>query len=151
MQDDVEIRTTHDRGRGLFAKRVFHVGERIVSFTGTVYTTEELPDEMLAMQVGPNEWLASPGENADDCSNHSCDPNAGFLNGELALFAIRPIAADEEITWDYSTSIGWHGWFLECQCGSSNCRGIVRSWGELADVDRERLTPFALPYLLLSD
>ncbi|MEI7684009.1 MAG: SET domain-containing protein [Planctomycetota bacterium] len=34
----------------------------------------------------------------DDCGNHSCNPNAGFITGEPILYALRDIDVGEEIT-----------------------------------------------------
>ncbi len=60
---------------------------------------------------------------------------------------VADIAAGEEITWDYSTSIDCEGWSLECRCGAKNCRKVIRPWQELSDSDRVRLTSVALKYL----
>ena len=92
-------------------------------------------------------WLCSDGSLLDDLVNHSCAPNAGFLTGEPVLFALRDIAAGEEIGWDYSTSISEPGWSLACRCASPDCRGVVRPWGELSVADRERLRACTLHYL----
>ncbi|MCE9531795.1 MAG: SET domain-containing protein-lysine N-methyltransferase [Planctomycetes bacterium] len=143
----LEIHQTPDKGRGVFAGEAIARGRRILEFQGTVLKSAELTDDMLAMQVGPDDWLCSDGSLLDDCVNHSCDPNAGFLDGEPALFALRDIAAGEEITWDYSTSIGEPGWTLECRCGSPKCRGVVRSWGELEPAEQVRLRAIVLKYL----
>jgi len=147
MSESLEIRSTPDRGRGLFARRPFRAGERIVEMKGWLAKSAELHDDWLAMQVGPDLWLCSHGDLDDDCGNHSCDPNAGFATGEPILFAIRDISAGEEICWDYSTSIGEVGWSLECRCGSPKCRGVVRSWLELTPAERDRLRGVALAYL----
>jgi SET domain-containing protein len=143
----LEVRLTANKGRGVFALEPIAKGRRILEFQGRLLTTDELTEDLLAMQVGSDLWLASDGSLLDDCVNHSCDPNAGFGYGEAVLYALRDIAAGEEIGWDYSTSIAWPGWTLECRCGSGNCRGIVRSWPELEAADRERLRPIALRYL----
>ena len=69
--------------------------------------------------------------------NHSCEPN-GMVKGD-ELFAIRDIAHNEEITFDYSTTMledkekiesifGKGIWELPCNCGSATCR--------------KRITPF---------
>jgi hypothetical protein len=143
----LEIRQTQAKGRGVFAQEAIVRGRRILEFQGRILATSELTDDLLAMQVGPDEWLCSDGSLLDDCVNHACDPNAGFLDGAPILYALRDIAAGEEIGWDYSTSIGEPGWTLECRCGSPLCRGVVRSWPELTPAQRERLRPLALSYL----
>jgi hypothetical protein len=143
----LEVRLTEHKGRGVFALESIAKGRRILAFQGEVLRTDELTDDMLAMQIDDDLWLCSDGSLLDDCVNHSCEPNAGFLDGETILYALRDIKPGEEIVWDYSTSIGWPGWTLECCCGSARCRGTVRSWGELDEKDRERLRPLALRYL----
>jgi hypothetical protein len=147
MSEALEVRITPDRGRGLFARRPFTAGQRILEMKGWLAKTADLSDDWLAMQVGPDLWLCSSGDLDDDCGNHSCDPNTGFTTGEPILFALRDIPAGDEICWDYSTSIGEAGWSLECRCGSPKCRGVVRSWPELTAAERDRLRGTALSYL----
>jgi SET domain-containing protein len=147
MNAALHIRQTADRGRGLFATEPIAKGSRLLEMRGQVFAEADLPEEGMAMQVGDDLWLYSTGDQLDDCGNHSCDPNAGFITGLPVLHALRDIAAGEEVCWDYSTSIGYAGWVLACRCGSATCRGMVRSWGELAPADRERLRTFALAYL----
>jgi hypothetical protein len=143
----LEVRMTQSKGRGVFAVRPIAKGQKILEFQGRVLKTAELTDDLLAMQVGPDEWLCSDGSLLDDCVNHSCEPNGGFVRGDPVLYALRDIDAGEEIGWDYSTSIGEIGWGLACRCDSPRCRQIVRSWGELSALERERLRGIALNYL----
>lgn len=143
----LEVRITADKGRGVFATRRIARGETIAAIQGWRARTSELLENWFAMQVGPDIWLCSDGAGLDDCINHSCDPNAGFVSGEPILIALRDIAAGAEIGWDYSTSISEAGWSLECRCGAANCRGMIRPWGELTAAERERLQKVALAYL----
>jgi SET domain-containing protein len=146
--DDLVVRDAGAKGRGLFAMRAFAVGETVVELGGEIRTTAELTDDVMALQVGADRWLCSAGEHLDDFANHSCDPNCGFVVADrLALIALRPIAAGDEITWDYSTSIDEPEWSLDCRCGSASCRGVVRPWHELADAERDRLRPIAMGWL----
>lgn len=39
--------------------------------------------------------------------------------------AIHDITSEEEITFDYSTSIDQDSWTMNCRCGSKNCRGVI--------------------------
>lgn len=138
---------TPDRGRGLFATSFIPAGALLVEMRGLAVSTDDLPDDGMAMQIGDDLWLHSDGDSLDDCGNHSCDPNSGFPTGEPVLFALRDIAPGEEITWDYSTSLSYPGWSLDCRCGSKRCRGVILPWPELADADRKRLADIALAYL----
>jgi len=143
----LEVRMTTDKGRGVFATRRIASGETLAAMQGWRATTRELLEHWFAMQVGPDVWLCSDGAGLDDCINHSCDPNAGFVSGEPVFVALRDIAAGEEIGWDYATSIAELGWSLECRCGAENCRGVIRPWGDLTSAERERLRPIAVAYL----
>jgi hypothetical protein len=147
MDAMLEVRQTLDMGRGVFATAPIARATLIARCEGWLATTAELDEDWHAMQVGPDLWLCSEGDCLDECINHSCDPNAGFVTGEAVLYALRDIAAGEQIAWDYSTSIAEIGWTLECRCRAANCRGLVRSWLELTARERERLRPIALRYL----
>jgi SET domain-containing protein len=143
----LEIRQTPNLGRGVFATEPIACGTLLIRCQGWIAPTDALNDDWHAMQVGPDLWLCSVGDNLDDCINHSCDPNAGFVTGEPVLFALRDIAAGEQIAWDYSISIAEVGWTLECLCGAARCRRIIRSWSELPAAERDRLRSVALAYL----
>ncbi|MFO0936292.1 MAG: SET domain-containing protein-lysine N-methyltransferase [Gemmataceae bacterium] len=143
----LEIRDAGEKGRGLFARAAFAEGAKILDLGGTVRSTEELTDDVMALQIGIDRWLCSAGEHLDDFANHSCEPNAGFITGELALFALRDISPGEEITWDYSTSLDEPGWTLDCRCGTDSCRRTIRPWSELSEADRHRLRDMAIEYL----
>jgi hypothetical protein len=112
-------------GRGLFAAEPIAAGTLILQFSGPELTLNEVralgPAAANALQVGIDRYLYldEPGRMV----NHSCSPNAVVRN-DTALFAIRDIAPDEEIRFDYSTTIS-DGWTMACTCGSPDCRGLV--------------------------
>lgn len=56
--------------------------------------------------------------------NHSCNPNVGFLDS-IRIVAIRNINVGEELTMDYAT---WSNHLkpFRCNCGSKNCRRVIR-------------------------
>jgi len=56
--------------------------------------------------------------------NHSCDPNA-WLEG-LNITTRREISSGEQITMDYGTFCNESLQEFECDCGSPECRGIIR-------------------------
>jgi hypothetical protein len=104
---------------------------------------------MRALQVGPETFLAEDPEHPrmDDFINHSCDPNVGFTEGTLILFALREIQKGEELFWDYSTSINEAGWKINCACGAENCRGAIQSYCDLPKPEQSRLQGIILAYL----
>ena len=143
----LEIRMTPNMGRGVFATQAIARGTCLAVCQGWLARSDAIDDSWHAMQVADDLWLCSAGENLDDCINHSCEPNAGFVTGEPSLFALRDIAPGEQIAWDYSTSINEVGWSLECLCGTPSCRKVIRSWHALSTEERARLRDIALLYL----
>ena len=79
-------------------------------------------------------------------TNHSCDPNARLAG--RALVALRPIAAGEEITYNYNTSEWELAEPFECRCGSPACERTIRGFRFLARQERERIKPMLAPHLL---
>lgn len=137
-RDGVEVRPCAI-GRGLFARRAFAPGERILRLDGPRYGRE---DPIHATEQGANLLqtgrrtyilLSEPAVFA----NHSCDPNAGVVQNRR-LVAIRAIAPGEEITFDYSTTMEEDFWTLECRCGAPTCRGRVTDFRDLSDPLRRR-------------
>jgi hypothetical protein len=121
-------------GMGLFAAREIAAGERFLQLSGRQHSGAEL-DALgftpgYPLQVGDSDYvlLEAPGVYC----NHSCDPNAG-IDADLMLRALRPIAAGEEICFDYSTTMHEdNAWTLRCGCGSAQCRGLVEDFERLS-------------------
>ena len=139
LPDDTDLVLRDDvggKGRGVFAARPFHAEERVLIFRGEVRDVSTFTDLTHALQVGPTAYISSSGQ-IDDYVNHSCDPNTGVREkaGCVELFALEPIAAGDEITFDYSTTQDGQHWTITCQCGADNCRGTI---GDFRDLPTER-------------
>jgi hypothetical protein len=123
-------------GRGVFVREQVRAGERLAIFGGYVMPIAEEPElpgnhSDFALQVDEYFVLGLRCEHelgGADYFNHSCNPNAG-IRGQIFLDAMRDIAPDEEITFDYAMVLygaeGIPPYKLECHCGSPNCRGRV--------------------------
>lgn len=73
-------------------------------------------------------------------ANHSCCPNAGVVH-TTTLIALREIRKDEEIRFDYSTTMDEDLWTMQCLCGEPECRGVVEDFKYLPqEVQRAYLT-----------
>lgn len=148
----VERRDTAATGCGIFARVTIPKDELLMVWGGAIVTTEvlyQLPDfaRHRAIQVDEDHHLCSGLADHDaDCVNHSCDPTAG-LRGQISLVAIRDIAADEQICFDYAMSDSYPGFTMSCACGSPNCRGKVTGddW-KLPDL-QVRYKGYFSPYL----
>ena len=146
MAGMITVRESPQHGRGVFADTFIAMGTPLLTFRGPLLARAQLDPGDYHLQIGEDLYLGPSGE-ADDFVNHSCEPNTGFADG-LVLKALRDIAAHEEITWDYSCAIDEADFAgFPCACRSRSCRGVVRSFRYLEQPVRERLRPFALPYL----
>ncbi len=139
-------------GLGMFAGRRLSRGEIILAIGGPVHTGEEL-DRIgyrpgYPLQIDRDRYMLVD-EPFVYC-NHSCDPNAG-ITADLRLVAVRDIAADEEICFDYSsTMLEDHSWTMECGCKTARCRGRVEDFDQLPAADQQRLKDEVgvLPFIL---
>jgi SET domain-containing protein len=145
----VEVRGSRVHGMGVFATGPIAAGTPVVEQEGVVVREADLPPDPKALQIGPDLWLlARAGEvHPSDEVNHACDPNTGFVAGDLVLVALRDIAPGEEITFDYATAMNEAGWQIPCRCGGPTCRGTIRAWCDLDAATRARLRPTALAWL----
>jgi uncharacterized protein len=122
---DLDIRQgTH--GRGAFAPARIPKGTQIFQFTGPLLRYADTTADTLALQIGPDLYIGESGQ-ADDCVNHSCEPNAAvrIVGTSAFLDALRDIAAGEEIFFDYSTIMAEADYTMKCLCGTASCRGTV--------------------------
>src|SRR5687768_1857794 len=93
-------------GIGVFAARDYEVGEWILSFSEgrpqivSYLETTHNPDNFV--QIGIDECIYPQPPAL--YLNHSCDPNVGVRRA-TEVIALKRIAADSEITFDYSTCI----------------------------------------------
>lgn len=77
--------------------------------------------------------------------NHSCEPNAGFLD-TITIIAIRDIMPGEEITWDYAFSQTTFPPF-KCKCEQANCRKIIKPDDWKIPEIQQRFGEYFSPYL----
>ena len=69
--------------------------------------------------------------------NHSCDPNCEIdeIKNRAWIFALRDIAAGEELLWDYNLYDDDDP--APCHCGSPKCRGTMYSQEWMAKMRRK--------------
>jgi uncharacterized protein len=133
----VEKRQSGIEGRGLFARQAVAAGEVVVVKGGFVLTKAQR--DAIGKELGPAEiqitetlfigpTTARQREGGMMHLNHSCEPNLG-LQGQIVYVALRDIAPDEELTFDYAMTDD-EPVEMECCCGTPSCRGIItgRDW-----------------------
>ncbi len=128
-----EVRIAKSRhGLGLFAAAPIRAGAVILFFTGEILSLEEVLasgiDESYPLQIGREVYLDL--DSRSRVANHSCVPNAG-LRSDRVLVALRDIEREEEILYDYSTTMSERRWTMQCRCGAPSCRGLVGDFHDL--------------------
>lgn len=151
----VEIRRTADRGLGLFATHPIARDELIVVTLGQVVPWnegDEFGEQAHPFQVEIDVVIIPFGAEIEGmfAVNHSCSPNAG-IRGQISLVALRPIAPEEEICYDYvMTDSDYHGksiFKMDCSCGSDGCRKVITDRDWLRPDLRERYKGYFSSYL----
>jgi hypothetical protein len=113
----VHARRDSISGKGVFAAGPIEIDEPIEHFKGYVIPSAS-PNSLFLEDshiepTGVLKWL-----------NHSCVPNAAFMNRELK--ATETIEAGQEVTIDYdATDRGLLLKQIVCHCGSDHCRGTI--------------------------
>jgi hypothetical protein len=127
---------------GVFARGAIARETRIIEYTGEVISEAEGDrryDDRAMERHRTFLFALADGRCIDGAAggsdarfiNHSCDPNceAVEVDGGIWIDAIRPIAAGEELTYDYA-----YEWdegdealtsFYSCRCGAPVCRKTI--------------------------
>lgn len=124
------LQDTPGRGRGVFASSPIAVNSLVIEFGGEYLTLEsEEEDEDHMLQIDHSLYLG-PSGGVDDYINHSCEPNTvlKIIGKRAFLFALKDIAENEEIFFDYSTSMSDGLWEIDCLCGAESCRGRIQDF-----------------------
>lgn len=131
LSPKLEVRNAPEKGGyAVYARTGLKKNEVLAVWGGLVVTFEQvlaLPHDQQGhtIQVHEGLYLAPIGmDEPADYINHSCNPNAG-INGQITLVAMREIAANEEITFDYAMADSSSYDEFNCACGAAHCRGRV--------------------------
>jgi len=131
------IRSSAIHAAGCYTTTAIPKGRRVVEYTGTRISKEKADEDYADSPITYLFGLGS-GEIVIDghCMamfiNHSCDANCetSEVRGRVWIKSIRPIAAGEEITYDYCLYDGGDDEAI-CNCGAKKCRGTMYSKEEI--------------------
>jgi len=79
--------------------------------------------------------------------NHSCDPNVWYIRKDL-IEARRDIQKGQELTYDYATTQANTKMAMPCNCGSKDCRKIIKGDDWKIKELQEKYGLHWLPYIL---
>ena len=127
---DVEVRPSPIDGQGAFAAEPITARRKIGEIRGTSMSVAEAriratrQERIMIVEVSRRRAIDfSRSSDPMRYTNHSCQPNARLTirQGRVEIYALRPIAAGEEITVDYGET--HHEGRLACRCGAPGCVG----------------------------
>ena len=139
----IEARRSGVHGRGVFALVDIEPGKKIIEYKGEVISWKEAlrrhphdpsdPNHTFYFHINEKHVIdGGSGGNKARRINHACDPNceADEKNGRVFIKSIRPIAAGEELNYDYGLIIDEPYTAklkaeYPCWCGSPLCRGTL--------------------------
>lgn len=134
---------------GVFATKEIQRGTEVIAFAGPARRIWEIPERFWehCFQVDYDTYVLPKAGSFGWYINHSCNPNC-LVRGERELVSLRSIRKGEELTFDYSTNVGWGGFVMECECRSGNCRRTILSYDRLAEETKRRYGEMVSPFLL---
>jgi SET domain-containing protein len=126
----VDVQASRIDGQGAFAAEAIPPRRKIGEIRGEPISVREARRRARTlariMIVETSERRAIDASGSTDplrYTNHSCMPNAvlRIRQGRVEIYAMRAIAAGEELTVDYGES--HHEGKLACRCGAPRCAG----------------------------
>jgi SET domain-containing protein len=129
MSEKLEVRKSSIYGKGCFALTPFPYRKKIAAYAGELLRGKRRINQRLQTQrdvkiISISDELAIDGARGGDETayiNHSCEPNAYMRaapGNKVLFFALRDIAAGEEVTINYRDPEHPE----VCRCGAQNCR-----------------------------
>jgi len=139
----IQTRRSGVHGKGVYALVDLAEGETLIEYVGEVISWDQAlerhphdpanPQHTFYFHIDDDRVIdAKVGGNSSRWINHSCEPNceAEVEAGRVFIRALRPIAAGEELFYDYGLVIDEpYTAALKkqypCWCGSAACRGTL--------------------------
>lgn len=149
-KEGFELRSSLDKGEGVFATKAFKIGELVM--VGIIAKVLD-GNHSHASQIDEHTHVLHAGLISK--VNHSCGSNCGIRVNETGAhdyIAMKEISIGEEITFDYAMRNYAIDYFpTQCLCNSDKCRGKVTGWKDLSEKRKRDYKGFVAPYLLELD
>lgn len=114
------IQEFDSHGEGLVTKIFIPKGTEAFRFNGPTLTHQTL----FTLQQCPGRYVEDPYVMGKVL--HSCNPNLTCDMKTLTFTALRDIHSGEILTMDYEETEDELFRPFQCQCGSENCRGMIK-------------------------
>lgn len=156
----MQTRQTGRYGWGVFAGEPIEQGARLAVLGGHILplaqlselepiaqeTAFQISEDLVCTYASAAELEVWEDGASGDYFNHSCAPNAGFRS-MIEIVALRDIAADEEVTFDYAMCLTADFGDMDCLCGAVNCRGRVTGEDWKLPELQQRYRGYFQPYI----
>jgi SET domain-containing protein len=137
MVDGLIIRSSSIHAAGCYTSRAIRKGQKVCEYDGPRFA-KKLADERYAgrdityLFSCTEDGTVIDGFGIAMFINHSCNPNceSESLDGRVFIRAIRDIAANEELTYEYNLFDSDDD-DADCYCGAEKCRGTMFSEDEV--------------------
>jgi uncharacterized protein len=125
---DLSVQPSRIDGLGVFALQPIAMGRKIGEIRGESISVDDAriratrSERIMIVEVSPRRAIDfSKSSDPMRYTNHSCQPNArlDIRQGRVEFYALRAIAAGEEVTVHYGQT--HHQGRLACRCGAPNC------------------------------
>ena len=148
----VELRESPIHGKGLFAKTPIRIGEILFVKNGHILPIQDkFSNDIIDCYWPIDDMRVLGAKDAGEMDvvklfiNHSCDPNCGLVGIGTGV-AMRDIAQDEEISFDYAM-LDNEAYDFPCHCGSTKCRGHFTGFDWKKPELQRRYNGFFVDYL----
>ena len=143
-------------GKGVFTGIDIPAQSPIIEVTGDIHTQQTMPNPQNSAWIQvTNKYFIGPSGSFDDQIRHSCDPNSYLqvVGSRAILYSLYLIKADNEITFDYSTTSTdtLDTWKLNCKCLSFKCRKVISGIQYLSEELKEEYKKKGMLPLFLTD
>ena len=137
------------KGMGVFAARAIEPAEVLWDYAGEERWIKDIPTEVWqhCFQVDYDRYVVPEKGSPGWFMNHSCEPNCVIM-GRTRIVALLRIEPGDEVTFDYSTNVGWEGFSMECKCGKRRCRRVVKCYSSLPEELKGRYGACVSEFLL---
>jgi SET domain-containing protein len=139
MSRNLRIGKATGKGLGVFAVADIQANRLVTRYRGKTMWIWDISKPLWdhCFQVDYDQYVVPRRDSIGWYLNHSCEPNCA-IRGERDIVTLRRIAQGEELTFDYSTNVGWEGFGMRCACGSRKCRGLVTCYDYLDEGPKRR-------------
>lgn len=121
MKRELSVKILNSQ-KTLVTKEAISMGEVVLKFSGEI---KSIPN-WQSIQLDEKKHIWPNEEDIWPALNHNCSPNCYVDIVNISLIALRNINAGEELTFDYNLTEYELATPFACNCGNSNCVGVVR-------------------------